>query len=389
MPRPAISVLTHLGRLPVEEFMRRYWQRRPLLVRGALADLGALPTRAELAELAQRQEVEARLVTRFAGRWRLRHGPFARMPTARRNWTLLVQNVEAQVPAAAALLARFRFVPDVRLDDLMMSYAVAGGGVGPHVDSYDVFLLQTQGRRRWRIGRQRDLAEQPGLPLKILADFRPTQEWIVEPGDLLYLPPQVAHEGTAVDGDCITCSVGFRAPRLAQIAEHWFDAMGERAARSPPWHDPGLRPTRQPGRVPDAMIESIRDQLRRLQPDRAAATRALLTALSEPKPSVQFSPSAPSASLTPRGALQHVARRCQHGLRLDPRTRLLYARGQFAINGELIAPPRSAQPVLRALADRRQLDAAACAALDADTHALLTEWLEAGWLHPLAAERPR
>jgi 50S ribosomal protein L16 3-hydroxylase len=196
--------LARLGRLRLSEFMRTTWQRRPRLIRDALPGFASPVQPAQLAALAARDDVESRLVSAFGGRWRLQHGPFAAgaLPTAsRKRWTLLVQGVDLYLPAVAALRERFRFISDVRLDDVMVSYATEGGGVGPHVDSYDVFLLQAQGRRRWRISGQRDLDLRPGLPLKILADFRPTREWTLEPGDLLYLPPGVAHEGTAVDGD--------------------------------------------------------------------------------------------------------------------------------------------------------------------------------------------
>ncbi|MFN3566120.1 MAG: cupin domain-containing protein, partial [Burkholderiaceae bacterium] len=240
VPRP----LRALGRLPVDEFMRRYWQKRPLLVRQAIPALRSPVARERLFELAARDDVESRLVTAFGGRWRLKHGPFAAhsLPSPRRRaWTLLVHGVNVHDEAADALLARFRFLPDARLDDLMASYATDGGGVGPHVDSYDVFLVQAHGRRRWRIGRQRDLRLVPGLPLKILADFRPTHEWVLEPGDLLYLPPGVAHEGVAL-GESVTCSIGFRAPAWQELVEPWFAALAERARVDGRYRDPDQRP---------------------------------------------------------------------------------------------------------------------------------------------------
>ncbi|MGE5338274.1 MAG: cupin domain-containing protein, partial [Gemmatimonadota bacterium] len=214
MRPPIVAPLARLGQLSVAEFMRRYWQRRPVLLRQVLPGLASPVSRERLLALAGSGEVESRLVTSFNGRWRLRHGPFdaTDLPArSRENWTLLVQGVDLHDEAARALLDTFRFLPDARLDDLMASYATDGGGVGPHVDSYDVFLVQAQGRRRWRISRQRNLAPLPGLPLKILAKFAPAREWVLQPGDALYLPPGVAHEGVAI-GECITCSVGFRAP---------------------------------------------------------------------------------------------------------------------------------------------------------------------------------
>ncbi len=375
-PRP----LRALGKLPVEAFMRRYWQKRPLVVRQAIPALGSPVTRERLFELAARDDVESRLVTAFGGRWRLAHGPFParRMPSLRRRgWTLLVHGVNLHDAAADELLARFRFLPDARLDDLMASFATDGGGVGPHVDSYDVFLVQTHGRRRWRIGRQRDVRLVAGLPLKILADFRPTHEWVLEPGDLLYLPPGIAHEGVAL-GECITCSIGFRAPAWQELVEPWFAALTERACIGGRYRDPGERPTRRPARLPAALRDAALGALGRIRATRRDAARALLAYLSEPKPHVVFE--RPARPLD-RARFAHAARRC--GLRLDARTRLLYDRADAAINGELFEfPDRRAAPLLHGLADRRALDGDSLRALSPPLLALLHEWYVAGWLHP-------
>jgi 50S ribosomal protein L16 3-hydroxylase len=377
--------LGRLGRLSVREFMRRHWQRRPALIRAALPGVQPPLSAAQLFALAARGDVESRLVSTFGGRWQLRHGPFARrtLPARKRaGWTLLVQGVDRHDPAAAALLARFRFLPDARLDDLMISYASDGGGVGPHVDSYDVFLLQVRGRRCWRISRQRNLESVAGMPLKLLAEFRATQQWVLEPGDLLYLPPGVAHEGTAVGGDCMTCSIGFRAPRYRDVLERWFDAALETPALQRQCRDAGLA-TRAPARLPAAMVEDVFERMRRLRPGRAHAVRALLGLLSEPKPIVTFEARgrAPTASAFAAA----IARR---GLRADRRSRLLYtggAGGEFAINGETFALPAAAS-ALRSLADRRRLAPASCAGLSAHLCALLLDWYVAGWIHVGADE---
>lgn len=375
----ATRPLRALGKLPVEEFMRRYWQKRPLLVRQAIPAADSPVTRERLFALAARDEVEARLVTSFGGRWRLAHGPFAAdaLPSIRRRaWTLLVQGVDLVDAAASALLARFRFLPDARLDDLMASYATDGGGVGPHVDSYDVFLVQTHGRRRWRIGRQRDRRIVPGLPLKILADFRPTHEWVLEPGDLLYLPPGVAHEGVAL-GECITCSIGFRAPAWQELVEPWFAALAERVRIEGRYRDPGLGPTRHPGRLPAPLCEAALRALGRVRPTPRDAARALLAYLSEPKPQVVFERPA-----RPLGAARFAGAARARGLRLDARTRLLYDGPDAAINGECFETAgRRAATCVRQLADRRALDGAALDALDAAPLARLHEWYVAGWLH--------
>src|SRR5882672_541803 len=259
--------------------MRRYWQRRPLLVRQALPNLSAPIEAAGLFTLAQRDEVEARLVTAFNG-WRLEHGPIARRripPLGKAGWTLLVQGVDLHDDRAAELLARFRFIADARLDDLMVSYASDGGGVGPHIDEYDVFLLQARVRRRWRIGKGDPDDFVPDLPLKVLRRFRPQQEWVLEPGDLLYLPPGVAHEGTAVGGDCITCSIGFRAPAWRELLEPWFDTLAARPMQDGRYADRGAAPTRRPARLPHTFIDATFAALLRAPPSRADARNLLLT----------------------------------------------------------------------------------------------------------------
>lgn len=372
-------VLTHIGSHTVDWFMRHAWQRRPLLVRQALPSFRSPVSRDRLFALAARDDVESRCVTAFRGRWRLAHGPFARTslpPLGRRGWTLLVQGLDLHLPQAHELLQRFRFVPDARLDDLMASYATDGGGVGPHVDSYDVFLLQAHGRRRWRISRQRDLALVDGLPLKILADFRPGAEWVLEPGDLLYLPPGVAHEGVAL-GECITLSVGFRAPAWQELVEPWFLQQADRASLAGRYADPGVPPTRHPGRLPAAMVEATWQRLSRLRPRHGDAVQMLLAQMTEPKPQVLFDrPRRPPGF----AAFARAAAAGRLQLRADPRSRCLYAGRRFAINGELCAPA-AWDARLGRLADTRRLDADSLRGAPVGLLRLLHEWLVAGWLH--------
>ena len=372
-------VLTQLGPHSVASFMRRTWQRRPLLIRQALPGLRTPVTRGELLRLAASEAAESRLVTAFGGRFRLAHGPFARAalpaPT-RRRWTLLVQGLDGLVPAAGELLQRFRFVGDARLDDLMASYATDGGGVGPHVDSYDVFLIQAAGRRRWRISRQRDLDLVPGLPLAILANFRPEQEWVLEPGDLLYLPPGVAHEGVAL-GECITLSVGFRAPAWQELVEPWFLQLAGRAEVPGRYADPGAAPTRQPGRLPAALLDQAWSRLAPLRARRRDAVEMLLAQLTEPKAQVVFDrPRRPLSAVR----FERAARDGRLGLAPDARSRCLYARRQFAINGEL-TDPVAFDPRLARLADARALGPSALREAPAALLARLHGWYVAGWIH--------
>src|SRR5688572_15092753 len=272
------------------EFLRRHWQKKPLLARNALIEHAGAVTRDRLFDLARRDDVESRIVMRKRGRWQVRHDPFARAEIGRlprEGWTLLVQGVDLAVPAAARLLREFAFVPYARLDDVMVSYAAPGGGVGPHFDSYDVFLVQGEGKRRWRVSAQRDLDLVSGAPLKILRRFKSDREWLLGPGDVLYLPPRYAHEGIAV-GECITYSIGFRAPAAQELAERFFDFLHDRVALEDRYADPGLEPAREPARIPAALLDWTAHTLERLRWSRSDVSEFLGAALSEPKNAVVF-----------------------------------------------------------------------------------------------------
>jgi 50S ribosomal protein L16 3-hydroxylase len=362
-----------LGGLAPAQFMKKHWQKKPLLVRQAFPDFQPLLAPRELFALAGREEVESRLVVHDGKSWRLQRGPFAprALPSTKRpDWTLLVQGVDLHVPAAHALLHRFSFLPAARLDDLMISYATDGGGVGPHFDSYDVFLLQAQGRRRWRIGRQRDLTLQDDVPLKILARFEPEQEYVLEPGDMLYLPPRWAHDGTA-EGECQTYSIGFRAPAQAELARELLQRIADEAAQAEGeprlYRDPAQPATGSPGAIPEAMAQFARDALAAAMKDPHALERALGEYLTEPKPSVWF-----EAQRAPR-RLRSVA--------LDPRTRMLHDRRHVFINGEAWRAAGRDAALMRRLADRRRLDAQDLEGASEAARELLQSWCEAGWLH--------
>ena len=230
-----------LGGLTPAQFMRRHWQKKPLLIRNAIPGFQPLLSRRALFALAADEAVESRLIVHKPAGWQLKHGPFAGSafpPFKQKRWTLLVQGVDLHLQAAHELLQRFRFVPDARLDDLMMSWASDGGGVGPHFDSYDVFLLQAHGQRRWRIGRQKDLSLEPDVPLKILSHFEPEEEHLLNPGDMLYLPPRWAHDGIAVGDDCMTYSVGFRVPQRGGLAAELLQRMADEWEDSALYRDP-------------------------------------------------------------------------------------------------------------------------------------------------------
>jgi 50S ribosomal protein L16 3-hydroxylase len=378
-----------LGEISVDQFMRRQWQRRPLLVRNAIPGITPPVSRDELFAMAGRDDVESRLVSRRGKRWQVSHGPIdasALPDTHQRQWTLLVQGMDLHAPAARALLDRFRFLPDARLDDLMISWASDGGGVGPHTDSYDVFLVQVQGRRRWRIAPPGPTPLLPDAPLRILAQFEPTETWVLEPGDMLYLPPQWAHEGTA-EGECMTCSVGFRAPSRHELLRGFLaDCADEPGGPDPRHTDPGLPPTRQPGRIPEPLAASMSAWLSGWRPTRAQIDDYLGRFLTEPKPQVWFEPPARMPAL-PRWWAQAQ----QAGLIADRRTRLAWRGARLFINGESVPAGAATRALLRRLADQRGLEPARLAGVSADSALaeMLHDWFAAGWLQLPARHDPR
>lgn len=380
--RRGIAATRFPGAMTTARFLREHWQKRPLLVRDAFPAFADPLSAAEVLELAQSADAESRLVRRAGGRWSLRHGPFPRAALERLprgNWTVLVHDTHHFSDRAAALLARFAFVPHARVDDLMVSYAVPGGTVGPHVDSYDVFLIQGMGRRRWQISRQRDLDFVPGLDLKILARFAPEEEWVLESGDMLYLPPGIAHCGIA-GTECLTWSVGFRAPSDAEIATGFLDYLGERLGELPGrYADPGLKASGAPGRIPDGLIGHVADTLGRIRWRSCDAREFAGRFLSEPKAHVYFT--APGRPVS-RARFESAAAR--RGLVLDRRVRLLYAKDAFFLNGESVVAPAACAPWLRALANSRNLPTVAGAppAFLRIAH----EWHARGLLH-LGGER--
>ena len=372
-----------LGGLSPSQFMQRHWQRKPLLIRGAFENFRPPLSIAQVKRLARQDEVESRLVWREQGAWQMERGPFGRLPPAREpEWTLLVQGVNLHDDAAADLMTRFRFIPDARLDDVMISIATDRGGVGPHFDSYDVFLLQASGRRRWRIGRQRDLELDPDAPLKVLRHFEPTEGFVLEAGDMLYLPPDYAHDGIAEGDDCMTISIGFRSPSLAELARGMLEFASESLTERLPsalrghYKDAGQPAVRQPAALPEAMVEAALAAVSAVKFDAALAARHLGRWLTEPKPEVVFDTPDPATlpdletDWPPSGELV-----------LDRRTLMIHRGRMLFINGERAEV--DATPALRGLADLRRLPCGP-AEPDDDERAALQEWLEAGWLRYIA-----
>ena len=338
-----------LGGLTAREFLRRHWQKRPLFVRAALPQLESVLDYRALCALAARDDVESRIVERRGGRWKTTHGPFGKVMPKKRNFTILVSGVNLQVAAAERLLRRFAFVPQARLDDVMVSLATPGGGVGPHIDSYDVFLLQGPGRRRWRVGNR---------------------VYLAAPGDLLYVPPGWRHDGVALDR-CYTYSIGFRAPRGAELGAAFLDFLHERGLPDATYRDPGLAPSRRPASIPAEMLLFARKTLRRIRWSDADVQRFLGEFLTMPKAHVVFRPGRSTRAIS------------GSRVRLDPATQFLYSGTRFFINGETATVAARNAAALRELADRRSAPGARLAG--PALAGLISGWQRLGYLH---LERP-
>lgn len=364
-----------LAALSHAEFMRRHWQKKALLARAALPGYAGAITRRDLFDLAVQEHVESRIVSREGKRWHVRHGPFTRRELRRlpgSGWTLLVHGVDHELPPAARLLREFDFLPHARIDDVMVSYAAPGGGVGPHFDSYDVFLVQGMGERLWQVSAQADHTLVPDAPLRILRNFKASREWTVAPGDVLYLPPKWCHNGTAVT-ECITYSVGFRAPANHELASRFLDFLQDRLDLQGLYEDPALAPTRHPGRVPRGLVRHAARTLARLRWSAGDVAEFTGRYLSEPKPNVVFRQ--PPRALS----LQAFSRRAKtQGIALAPASRMLYSGALVFMNGEASRPARSAAREVARLADARELRPPFV--LDSEGWRLLYGWYVAGYI---------
>jgi 50S ribosomal protein L16 3-hydroxylase len=388
---------TLLGGLTAQQFMSRYWQKKPLLIRQAIPHFKPPISRAELFSLAKASDVESRLVQRSRKKggktqWNLQKGPFKRseLPAlTQKDWTLLVQGVNLHHPMADHLLSLWHFIPKARLDDLMISFATDGGGVGPHFDSYDVFLLQASGKRRWQIGANKNAKWVSDAPLKILSDFTPDQEFVLEAGDMLYLPPQYAHDGVAM-GECMTYSIGFKAPEsLALVREvlvRYLDRLSEdESLKRLLYSDASQKATAEPGLIPEALQNFALQHMKHLLSNQKEFMRSLGEYLSEPKDHVWFD-SAPELD-----GPQALALWCQgsphQALLVSSKTQLLYDESTIFINAESVGASGLEGQILRKLANQRfilpkdlerlaQKSQQRCQ----DMLDLLGNWLEDGWI---------
>lgn len=384
------AALRSLGTLPVAQFMKQYWQRKPLVIRQAFAlappDSPPIDWPGVIA-LAARDDVESRLISRRQGQWRLTHGPFERLPAAtRKQWTLLVQGVDLYCEPVYRLLQRFRFVSDARLDDVMVSIASDGGGVGPHWDSYDVFLLQAQGRRRWRIGPTGYPSRPPdtidALPVKIIAAPVFTEEHLLDAGDMLYLPPGWAHDGVAV-GACTTLSIGYRSPTREELLQAWFADQADRLqAGTARYRDAGEAATSNPGRLSERLNRELSTWIRDATPKQTDIERFIGAYLTEPKQQVWFLP--PDEPRSRHAFLQLIRR---SGVQLNRQTRMLYRNSRLFINGERAEVPCSVE--LRQLVNDRHLSGVTLAKALRNVRVAdsLHQWWLRGWIDCCESER--
>ena len=408
--------------------MRKYWQKKPLLIRGAIPGFKTLLSREELFATAEQEDVESRLIVetvtkpaskpaaksskKAAVQWTMANGPIypdALPALETPNWTLLVQGVDLHNQAAYELKNQFRFAPDARLDDLMISFATDGGGVGPHFDSYDVFLLQAEGKRRWKIGKQKDLTLQKDVPLKILANFEPEQEFVLEAGDMLYLPPMYAHEGVAV-GECMTYSIGFRAPAEMELARELLqrfadDTLEEEAEEEEErdeeddqnesdnsalageysanfaiknvakklYKDPKQEAVEAPAQIPAALLDFAKAAVEKAMSDPDALARNLGEYLTEPKANVWFDEPEPESG-------EDIILTRQNRVDLHPRSQMLFDARHIFLNGESWRAAGKDAVLMQRLANQRFLQPKDLTKASDGAMALLQEWADAGWL---------
>lgn len=366
--------LTLLNGLSAAEFLRDYWQKKPLLIRQAIPGFKPLLTRDQLFEMVQDEDVESRLIT-CQKQWKMDSGPFAQVPSLKqKNWTLLVQSVNLHDASVDALMRQFNFIPDTRLDDLMISYATESGGVGAHFDSYDVFLLQAQGRRRWRISAQTDLSLIDGMPLKILKNFQPEEEFILEPGDMLYLPPHYAHEGVAMD-ECMTYSIGFRAPSYQELGEAFLENMIDAIDLPGRYADPDLKLSTQHAEISSAMLARVSAELNKMRFTQDDIALFLGEYLSEPAAQIYFT--APDTLLSVSRFIQKAKK---SGVSLSLKTQMLHRNKYIFINGTSFEVEHEDLQLLKKLAENRKLAEEDIRDASEDVIEALHTWYKDGWV---------
>lgn len=351
-----------LNGLTPAQFLAEYWQKKPLLIRQAIPNFKSFLSVDELVSLAIDDDAEARLITNKNDQWKVKSNPlderdFGKLPqvtVGKLKWTVLVQNIQHNLPQAVDLLAQFNFIPHARLDDLMISYAPKGSGIGAHVDSYDVFLLQGAGKRKWQISAQKDLSLLENAPLKILQNFVPEQEWVLEAGDMLYLPPHIAHCGTSESDDCMTYSIGFRAPSYQELAHEFLnylqDKLQQNAQLKGMYSDPDLTVPNHAGEISDGLQANIHKALQGMAWNRDDISDFLGCYLTEPKAHVYFD--APAA-ISKAAFSKKLARKT---LWLSLKSQLLFTHEHFYLNGEQLNVPAEIVEIMKQFANNKHIE---------------------------------
>ena len=346
---------THiLGKTSVNDFLKNYWQKKPLLIKNAIPNFVSPITESDLFIIAQNEEAVSRLIEHKQGIWQVKYGPFKKSDLPKKTnipWTILVQNINHYFPFAESFLNLFKFIPYARLDDLMISYATKKGSVGPHFDSYDVFLFQAQGAREWKISDQKKFTLDKQSSIKIITNFKSKNSWVLKPGDMLYLPPNIGHWGISQSDDCVTYSIGFRAPGTFEIQSKFLDFIQDHLITNENeiYKDPNLMPQKNPAEISSNMTKAIRNIVDRLRWDKSSINHFIGQLLSEPIENSIFETRKPLSLKAFEKSIVHKT------LRLNSKTRMLFIKNNFYINGEFIKIDKKYTSFLKQLANDREI----------------------------------
>ena len=346
---------THiLGKTSVDDFLKNYWQKKPLLIKNAIPNFVSPITESDLFIIAQNEEAVSRLIEYKQGIWQVKYGPFKKSDLPKKTnipWTILVQNINHYFPFAESFLNLFKFIPYARLDDLMISYATKKGSVGPHFDSYDVFLFQAQGAREWKISDQKKFTLDKQSSIKIITNFKSKNSWVLKPGDMLYLPPNIGHWGISQSDDCVTYSIGFRAPGTFEIQSKFLDFIQDHLITNENeiYKDPNLTPQKNPAEISSNMTKAIRNIVDRLRWDKSSINHFIGQLLSEPIESSIFETRKPLSLKAFEKSIVHKT------LRLNSKTRMLFIKNNFYVNGEFIKIDKKYTSFLKQLANDREI----------------------------------
>jgi 50S ribosomal protein L16 3-hydroxylase len=346
---------THiLGKTSVHDFLKNYWQKKPLLIKNAIANFISPITESDLFTIAQNEEAVSRLIEHKQGIWQVKYGPFKKSDLPKKTnipWTILVQNINHYLPFAESFLNLFKFIPYARLDDLMISYATKKGSVGPHFDSYDVFLFQAQGIREWKISDQKKFTLDKKSSIKIITNFKSKNSWVLKPGDMLYLPPNIGHWGISQSDDCLTYSIGFRAPATFEIQSKFLDFIQDHLITNENeiYKDPNLAPQKNPAEISSNMTKAMRNIVDRLRWDKSSINHFIGQLLSEPIESSIFETRRP---LSLKAFEKRIVNKT---LKLNSKTRMLFIKNNFYVNGEFIKIDKKYTLFLKQLANDREI----------------------------------